>query len=77
MSQGRHENASFSHDEGARGDPDTTTASHDYRARAARLRVLAARSPDPLIRTYLVTTAAQFERLADYAAAAGARTAAA
>lgn len=70
MSQSRQQNAGFAR----RGDALTPTPAHsteDYRARAAKLRVLAAESPDPQIRAYLLTTAAQFERLADYAAASG------
>jgi hypothetical protein len=35
---------------------------------------LAADSPDPQIRAFLLTTAAQFDRLADYAAASAAPT---
>jgi len=70
MSQCRHENVPF--DFGRDGVPqtpaNTTNATHDYRERAARLRALAADSPDPQIRAYLTTTAAQFDRLADYAA---------
>jgi hypothetical protein len=51
-----------------RATPEPYTA-QDYRERAKRLRALAADSSDPEIRTYLLTTAAQFDRLADYAAA--------
>jgi hypothetical protein len=69
MPHGRHENAGF----GFWGDPARAAPepakTQDYRERAARLRALAADSPDPHIRAYLLTTAAQFDRLADYAAA--------
>jgi len=75
MPQGHHENAGF----GFWGDekPETLAepnSAQDYRDRAIRLRALAADSPDPQIRTYLLTTAAQFDRLADYAAASTATT---
>jgi len=74
MTHGRHENAGF----GFWADAEPTTAeptnSHDYRERAIRLRALAADSPDPQIRAYLLTTAAQFDRLADYAAASAGTT---
>lgn len=69
MPRGCHENAGFAR-WGDALTPQPVHSSDDYRARAARLRVLAAESPDPQIRAYLLTTAAQFARLADYAAAA-------
>jgi len=78
MSQCRHENAPF--DFGRDAVPRTpantrsANATRDYRERAARLRALAADSPDPQIRAYLTTTAAQFDRLADYAAASASTT---
>jgi hypothetical protein len=69
MPHGRHENAAF----GFWGDAQSTSLepnppARDYRNRAMRPRALAADSPDPQIRAYLLTTAAQFDRLADYAA---------
>jgi hypothetical protein len=76
MPQARHENADF----GFWGDASRATpgpnGTQDYRERARRLRALAVDSPDPQIRAYLLTTAAQFDRLADYASAS-ARTRAA
>lgn len=74
MSQSSLRNAGFSawgteHQSGYAGH-----SIHDYRQRAARLRALASESPDAQIRAYLLTTAAQFERLADYAAASGANS---
>ena len=69
MPQSDRKNAGF----GFWGDRDPATpepnSTQDYRERAKRLRALAADSSDPEIRTYLLTTAAQFDRLADYAAA--------
>jgi hypothetical protein len=75
MTQKRLENASFP----VWGEVSSPVASpanaiDGYRARAARLWALAAESSDPEVRTYLLTTAAQFERLADYAAASGSST---
>ena len=46
----------------------------DYRERAIRLRALAADASDAEIRTYLLMLAAQFDRLADYAAASAGPT---
>jgi hypothetical protein len=57
-----------------RAAPQVNDSTHDYRDRAARLRALAAGSLDPQTRAYLLTTAAQFDRLADYAAASAAPT---
>jgi hypothetical protein len=75
MSHGRHENAGFGFwGDAERATPEPANSPHDYRARATRLRALAADSPDPQIRAYLLTTAAQFDRLADYAAASAAST---
>lgn len=74
MPHGRHENASFGFwGDAARATPEPTS-SQDYRERATRLRALAADSPDSQIRAYLLTTAAQFDRLADYAAASASTT---
>lgn len=64
MPHGRHENAGFE----PGSDLFAPTNLQDYRERANRLRALAADSPDPQIRAYLLTTASQFDRLADYAA---------
>ncbi len=76
MSQCRHENVpfAFGRDAVPQTPANTTNATDDYRERAARLRALAADSPDPQIRAYLTTTAAQFDRLADYAAASASTT---
>ena len=53
MPHGRHENASFPPPSAhAKGGPGALTAAYGYRERAARLRVPAAESPDPLIRAY-------------------------
>ena len=71
MPYGGHENAGFAFAPDATPEPNSP---RDYRARARRLRALAFDSPDAQIRTYLLTTAAQFERLADYAAASAATT---
>jgi hypothetical protein len=77
MPQSDRKNAGF----GFWGDGESATPEpnsvQDYRERARRLRALAADSSDPEIKTYLLTTAAQFDRLADYAAASAttARTA--
>jgi hypothetical protein len=70
MTHGRRENAGF----GFWGDTERATlepanSTHDHRDHTTRLRALASDSPDPQIRAYLLTTAAQFDRLADYAAA--------
>jgi len=73
MAYGRHENAGFGFWGGAEHQAPANST-HDYRDRATRLRALAADSPDPQIRAYLLTTAAQFDRLADYAAASAATT---
>jgi hypothetical protein len=72
MPYGRQENAGF----GFWGNmelamPEAANTTNKYRERATRLRALAADSPDAQIRAYLLTTAAQFDRLADYAAASG------
>jgi hypothetical protein len=64
MPHGRHENAENGFWD-AESAPAPTSAS-EYRDRATRLRALAADSPDPQIRAYLLTTASQFDRLADY-----------
>jgi hypothetical protein len=74
MPYGRHENAGFRFWGDAQRAPSEPTSVHDYRARASRLRALAADSPDPQIRSYLLTTAAQFDRLADYAASSRSST---
>jgi hypothetical protein len=74
MPHGRHENAEFGFWGDATRAAPKPTNSHDYRERAIRLRALAADSPDPQIRAYLLTTAAQFDRLADYAAASAGAT---
>jgi hypothetical protein len=66
-----HENAGFGYTGDATPEPNST---RDYRDRARRLRALAADSLDRQIRSYLLTTAAQFERLADYAEASAATT---
>jgi hypothetical protein len=69
MPHGRHQNAAFRFwDDAQRATPEPAN-SRAYRERATRLRALAADSPDPQTRAYLLTTAAQFDRLADYAAA--------
>jgi hypothetical protein len=68
MPHGCLENAGFGFwADAASAAPEPANA-HDYRERATRLRALAADSPDPQIRAYLLTTAAQFDRLARYAA---------
>lgn len=75
MSQNRLGNAVFpTWGTVAEVEAKPANATHDYRARAAKLWALASESPDPEVRTYLLTTAAQFERLADYAAASGSST---
>jgi hypothetical protein len=74
MPHGRHENARFAFWGDAQRATPEPASSHDYRERATRLRALAADSPDPQIRAYLLTTAAQFDRLADYAAASASTT---
>jgi hypothetical protein len=74
MPHGRHENAGFRFWGDAQRAMPEPRSSHDYRERATRLRALAADSPDPQIRAYLLTTAAQFDRLADYAATSGSTT---
>lgn len=71
MPYGGHENVGFS--PSANATPGSNSP-RDYRARARRLRALAFDSADTQIRAYLLTTAAQFERLADYAAASAATT---
>jgi hypothetical protein len=68
MPHGYHENAAFRFWGDAQRAAPEPANSRDYRERATRLRALAADSPDPQIRAYLLTTAAQFDRLADYAA---------
>jgi hypothetical protein len=69
MTHGRHENAGFGFwGDAERATPEPANSTHDYRERATRLRALAADSSDPQIRAHLLTTAAQFNRLADYAA---------
>lgn len=75
MSRKRLENAGFPI-WGTVAEPSAQPANAigDYRGRAAKLRALAAESPDLEVRTYLLTTAAQFERLAEYAAASGSST---
>jgi hypothetical protein len=77
MPHDRHENAGFAFWGDAGHALPERSSPRDYRARAMRLRAIAADSPDPQIRTYLLTTAAQFERLADYAAASAGPTQAA
>jgi len=69
MSHDDRENAGFSlWGDAERAAPEPNSA-QDYRERAMRLRALAEDSSDPEIRAYLWTTAAQFDRLAAYAAA--------
>jgi hypothetical protein len=69
ISHSRRETAGFRfRGDAERALPDPAR-SRDYRERVTRLRALAADSPNPQIRAYLLTTAAQFDRLADYAAA--------
>jgi hypothetical protein len=65
MPYDRHGNAGFMLGEDMLGP----ASAQDYRGRATRLRALAVDSPDMQVRTYLLTTAAQFDRLADYATA--------
>lgn len=74
MPHGRHENAGFEFWGDAAHATREPANAHNYRERATRLRALAADSPDPQIRAYLLTTAAQFDRLADYAAASASTT---
>ncbi len=75
MTHGRHENVGFRFwGDAERATPEPANSTHDYRERAMRLRALATDSPDPQIRAYLLTTAAQFDRLADYPAASAATT---
>jgi len=70
MPQNGSEDAGFPvRGEGIDAENRATQAINDYRARASKLRALAIESADPQIRTYLLTTAAQFDSLADYAAA--------
>ena len=73
MPENRHENAAASWAEAVQADAATAHSIDDYRARAAILRGLAADAPDLDVRTHLLMTAAQFDRLADYAAASGSR----
>jgi hypothetical protein len=69
MPQGDHENAGFGFWGDAESPAPEPNSIRDYRERARRLRALAADTSDAGIRMYLLTTAAQFDRLADYAAA--------
>jgi hypothetical protein len=73
MPYGRHENAAFGFWVDGRATPEPAS-SLGYRERATRLRALAADSPDAQIRAYLLTTAAQFDRLADYATTSASTT---
>ena len=74
MPQSHRENADFGFWGDAEGAAPEPNSAQDYRARAIRLRALAADSSDPEVRAYLFTTAAQFDRLADYAAASAGPT---
>jgi hypothetical protein len=74
MPHGRLENDGFGFwGDAVRATPEPANA-HGYRERAMRLRALAADSPDPQIRANLLTTAAQYDRLAHYAAASALTT---
>jgi len=69
-----HENTGFGFwGDAERAAPEPNSA-QDYRERAMRLRALAEDSSNPEIRAYLWTTAAQFDRLAAYAAASARTT---
>jgi hypothetical protein len=75
MPQDRLENASFSLAADAiRSESAAAAAIANYRARAAKLHALAVETLDPEIRRHLLATAAQFDRLADYAAVSGSTT---
>lgn len=74
MPQDDHEKAGFGFWGVAERPAPEPNSAQDYRERAKRLRALAEDSSDPEIRTYLLTTAAQFDRLADYAAASAGPT---
>jgi hypothetical protein len=70
-----HENARFEFwGDDAPASLAEPNSAQDYRERATRLRAIATDSPDPQTRAYLLTTAAEFDRLADYAAASAATT---
>lgn len=69
MLENRHKNAAASWAETVQADAAAAHSIEEYRARAAILRGLAADAPDSEVRTHLLLTAAQFDRLADYAAA--------
>ena len=68
------ENAGFEFWGDAEDAAPEPNSAQDYRQRAMRLRVLAEDSSDPEIRADLWTTAAQFDRLAVYAAASARTT---
>jgi hypothetical protein len=71
MSENRHENAATSWAEAVQVDAAVARSINKYRTCAAILRGLAADAPDSEVRIHLLMTAAQFDRLADYAAASG------
>ena len=74
MPQRDRENAGFGFWGDAESAAPEPNSARDYRECATRLRALAADTSDPEIRTYFLTTAAQFDRLADYATASAGPT---